>query len=89
MDGPGPGDDDRADAAREARFASHPLMRPLRPMRRFGAFRVWIAAMVILYGLRATGNRVAAGLFGFVYLAYCLYGWIIPPLVRRWMGPAR
>jgi len=44
---------------------------------------------VILYGLRATGNRVAAGLFGSVYLAYCLYGWIIPPLVRRWMGAAR
>lgn len=84
-----PGDNDLADAAREARFASHRLMRPLWPMQRFGAIPMWIAAMVVLYGLRATGNRAAAGLFGVAYFAYCLYSWIMPPLLRRWMGLSR
>ncbi|XXY53302.1 tetratricopeptide repeat protein [Sorangium sp. So ce269] len=84
-----PGDHDLADAAREARFASHWLLKPLWPMRRFGAIPVWIAALVVIYGLKAAGSRVAAGLLGLAYFVYCLYSWIVPPLLRRWMGLSR
>lgn len=78
-----PYDDDVADAARKARVASHWLLWPLRPLNKFGAAPVWIAAVALIYSLRAMKMRTAAGVLGLVWLTYCVYSWVVPPLVRR------
>ncbi|TCO51402.1 tetratricopeptide repeat protein [Kribbella antiqua] len=81
-----PGDADLRAAAREAKLINHPLMRPLRPFQRVNPLVVWIGAVAVIYGLRAAGLAplsfvVAIGWFGF-----CVYSWVAPPLVRRWIN---
>lgn len=80
-----PADNTLAEAARESRVASHPLMWPLAPFSRLGPGVVWIGAMVIIFGLRALGFTTAALALTVVYLVWCLYSWITPPLLRRWL----
>ncbi|MCY1139422.1 hypothetical protein OWR29_15595 [Actinoplanes sp. Pm04-4] len=74
-----------AESAMELRVARHPLMRPLRPILRFGALKTWLVAVALIIGLRAIGLPVLGGLLGFVWLAYCVYSWVVPPLVRKWV----
>lgn len=75
--------------AREARLAAHPLMWPVRPLYRIGQVPFWIGAMVIYFGLRYSGQTAAAVIFALVYLAYCIYTWVTPPLLRRWLARRR
>ncbi|MBU2664994.1 hypothetical protein KOI35_15935 [Actinoplanes bogorensis] len=72
-----------AESAMELRVARHPLMIPLRPVLRFGALKTWLAAVGCILLLRAIGLPVLAGLLGFAWLAFCIYSWVVPPLVRR------
>jgi tetratricopeptide (TPR) repeat protein len=72
-------------AAREARFVNHPALRPLRAVVRFGPGKVWIAAIVVVFGLRAAGLETVATIAALVYLAFALYSWVAPPIVRRWV----
>lgn len=74
-----------AELALEARIAKHPLNLPVRPFVRFGAIKTWIAAVIIIYGLRALGLTPLALGFGVLWLFLCVYSWIVPPLVRRWI----
>ncbi|MCM4077521.1 hypothetical protein [Paractinoplanes hotanensis] len=74
-----------AESAMELRVARHPLMRPLRPILRFGALKTWLVAVTLIIGLRAIGLPVLGGLLGFVWLAFCVYSWVVPPLVRKWV----
>ncbi|WP_250034849.1 hypothetical protein [Paractinoplanes maris] len=74
-----------AESAMELRVARHPLMLPLRPILRFGALKTWLVAVGLIIGLRAVGLPVLAGLLGFVWLAFCVYSWVVPPLVRKWV----
>lgn len=76
---------DLVEAARETRLAVHPLMWPLRPMIKFGPLPVWLGAVGVMMGLRVAGLRVLAGLLGLLWLTYCIYSWVVPPLLRRWI----
>jgi predicted exporter len=80
-----PSDQDTVETARELRLASHWLMAPLRPFRRFGMFGTWIIFIVVLFGLRSLGMYALAGMLAVAYLVLCVYSWTIPWLLRRWM----
>lgn len=84
-----PADPDYAEAAWEVRVYAHPLLRPLRPLYRLGTVKSWLLAVGIMLGLRAVGLRPLAALFGLFWLAYCVYSWLAPPLVRRMVRPRR
>jgi predicted Zn-dependent protease len=72
-------------AARELRFATHPLLWPVRPVSRLGAGPIWAGAIATIIGLRALGFPLAAAVAGGIWLLWCAYTWIVPPLVRRWV----
>ncbi|WP_155371543.1 tetratricopeptide repeat protein [Catellatospora vulcania] len=80
-----PGDRDYAQAAYEARIAMHPLLVPLRPFARFGPVKTWIAAIVVIYGLRSLGLSTLATVAAVAWFALCVYSWVVPPLLRKWM----
>lgn len=78
-----PADPIAAEIARENLAWRHPLMWPLRPVQKFGPAKVWIAGIVLLLTVRATKNTTLMLTVGLVWLAYVLYSWVVPPLVRR------
>ncbi len=70
---------------REARYLGHPLMAPVRLVSRIGAGRLWIAWIVVLFGLPQIWPGAPMGLLIIAYLAFAAYTWIVPFLLRRWM----
>lgn len=72
-------------AARESAFYTHPLLWPVRPFAAVGPAKIWLGAIVVVYGLRALGLDLVAGVLGVAYLLLCVYSWVVPPLLRRWM----
>ncbi|MEH1125547.1 hypothetical protein [Micromonospora sp. CPCC 206061] len=74
-----------AESALELRIARHPLMLPLRPTLRFGALKTWAVAAAMIFGLRAIGQPVLSAIVGLLWLVFCVYSWVVPPLLRRWM----
>ncbi|MEQ4303281.1 tetratricopeptide repeat protein [Plantactinospora sp. B6F1] len=74
-----------AESALELRIAQHPLMLPVRPVLRFGVLKVWLGAIAVIFGLRAAGLPAFAAVAGLLWLLFCVYSWIVPPLVRRWL----
>jgi Flp pilus assembly protein TadD len=81
-----PGDADLRAAARQAKLFNHPLMLPLRPFTRVNPMIVWIGAVAVIYGLRAVGLAPLSFAFAMIWLAFCVYSWVAPPLVRRWIN---
>jgi predicted Zn-dependent protease len=81
-----PGDPELLEAAREAKLAAHPLMWPLRPLARFNPLVVWAAAVAVIFVLQGAGLSRLAGVAVVVWLVFCAYSWIAPPLLRRWLG---
>jgi tetratricopeptide (TPR) repeat protein len=81
-----PGDADLRAAAREAKLINHPLMLPLRPFARVNPLVVWVCAVAVIYGLRAVGLAPLSFAFAMFWLAFCVYSWVVPPLVRRWIN---
>jgi tetratricopeptide (TPR) repeat protein len=81
-----PGDEDLRTAARQARLANHPLMRPLRPFQRFNPLVVWVGAVAVIYGLRAAGLGPLASVAAIAWFAFCVYSWVAPALLRRWLN---
>jgi tetratricopeptide (TPR) repeat protein len=80
-----PGDADLRAAAREARLFNHPLMLPLRPFARLNPLVVWIGAVAVIYGLRIAGLGQLSFVFAMAWLAFCIYSWVVPPIVRSWL----
>jgi len=72
-----------AQIARENLAWRHPLMWPLRPVHRFGGARVWIAGIVLLMLARMTKNSTVILSVAIAWVVYCIYSWVVPPLVRR------
>ena len=71
--------------AREARIRTHPLLWPLWPLQRFGSVPVWFGAVgLILVTGRLASPRVSS-ILALTYLAWCVYSWVVPPLLRRWV----
>jgi tetratricopeptide (TPR) repeat protein len=77
--------DEYAQLALQTRVARHPLLVPVRPFIRFGPVKTWIAAVILLFGLRALGLTALAVAWSIFWIALCVYSWIVPPLVRRWV----
>jgi predicted Zn-dependent protease len=78
-----PTDQDYAKAAITARAYVHPLLLPLRPLYRLGPVKVWLTVVATILVLRGIGAPGLAGLLGLTWFAYCVYSWIVPPIVRR------
>jgi predicted Zn-dependent protease len=74
-----------AESAVELQIAQHPLMAPLRPVLRFGTWKTWGAVVALIFGLRMLRLPALAGLVGLAWLVFCVYSWVVPPLVRRWV----
>lgn len=80
-----PSDTDYASAAREARYAAHPLLWPLRPFEKLGVAGSWLAAIGAILALQLTGFETAAAAGALAYVGLCLYSWVVPPLLRAWL----
>ncbi|GAA2842603.1 tetratricopeptide repeat protein [Crossiella cryophila] len=80
-----PGNAAFVEAAREARLAAHPLLRPLRPMYKIGPMKLWIGFVIVLLVLRSAGLWPLSTALTVCWVVYCLYSWVAPPLVRRWL----
>ncbi|WBB64861.1 tetratricopeptide repeat protein [Micromonospora sp. WMMD812] len=78
-----PDDVGAADAAWEARLHVHPLLLPLRPLRRWGMLRTWLVAVAMMALPALAGLDLLAGLLGLLWITYCAYALIAPALVRR------
>lgn len=76
------GDADALAMARDDRVIAHPLLVPLRPLFRFGPLRTWVAVVVVLMMLRFVSPPLAS-VVGLFWIVYCVYSWVVPPLVRR------
>jgi tetratricopeptide (TPR) repeat protein len=74
-----------AESALDLRIARHPLMVPLRPILRFGPLKTWVAAVVLIFGLRSAGLGALSAVVAVAWLLLCVYSWVVPPLVRRWV----
>lgn len=72
--------------AREGRVHAHPVFWPLWPIQRFGAAKLWVAAIGTFALLRAAGFEEALVVLLPIYLVWIAYTWIVPPLARRWLG---
>jgi tetratricopeptide (TPR) repeat protein len=73
------------DLVRELRIQNHWSMKPLWPLQKWGwgaAAVMWIGGIVVLRGLSATAPHIA-GPATWVWLGYCIYSWVWPPLIRR------
>lgn len=80
-----PTDTDYADLAWETKVRAHPLLIPLRPLFRLGPVKSWLLAVGIMFGLRAIGLNLLSFIAAMVWVALCVYSWIMPPLVRKWV----
>lgn len=78
-----PNDSRAAEIARENLAWRHPLMWPLRPVHKFGAAKVWVVGIVLLLLARSTQNSTVMVTVGLTWLAYVLYSWVVPPIVRQ------
>lgn len=80
-----PDNEHLVDVARQLKLKGHWSMLPLWPVQKWGwgaSFGIWILAIV---GIRAL-NKVspaASGAFAVVVIAYVVYSWVWPPLLRR------
>ncbi len=80
-----PGDVDITDAARSIAADTHWLMAPLRPLQRFGPVAVWIAAVVTMLVLQSLGFSTLLAIVVPAWLLFCVYSWIVPPMLRWWI----
>ena len=72
-------------AARGASVLRSPLAWPLLPFERFGAGPTWVAAVLVIFGLRAAGLEGASSIAALVWIALCVYSWIAGPMLQRRM----
>lgn len=73
------------------RTQSHWSLWPLWPMQRwgwYGSIGLWVAVIALYQVLRRVAPD-ALGPVSMVVLAYVVYSWVWPPLLRRWMERVR
>jgi tetratricopeptide (TPR) repeat protein len=73
------------EAARTLRVVNHWLLWPLRPFQRFSTFQIWITVVLVHLGLRLAGLDAVTVPLAVVWVAFCVYSWIAPPVVRLLM----
>ena len=79
-----PSDDDLVNSARSVDPMRHWSMLPMRPVYRWGPGRIWLAAIAIIFGLRALGFEQIVFPVAMVYLVWVVYTWIAPRLFVWW-----
>jgi tetratricopeptide (TPR) repeat protein len=79
-----PADRDLAEAAREARRATHPLLVPLAPVARWGSGLVTLAGFVLVGIAWASGNVWVSLVITTTWLLYVIYSWVVTGLLRAW-----
>jgi tetratricopeptide (TPR) repeat protein len=80
-----PANDGLVSLVRELRIQNHWSMKPLWPLQKWGwgaSAAMWFGAIVIMRTLNKTAPD-AALIFTFAWLAYAVYSWVWPPLIRR------
>lgn len=80
-----PGNAPLLEAAREARMIRHPLMRPLTLFGNVNPLVIWLGAIAVIAGLNAAAPQPAGAIAAVTWLVYCVYSWVVPPLLRRWL----
>ena len=78
-----PTDENIAEAARESRIMTHPLLAPVRPVWRFGRWQSWLVYFTLISALgvlRLNSLRIAVVA---VWLVIVVLSWFGPPLLRR------
>jgi tetratricopeptide (TPR) repeat protein len=70
------------EAGREARVITHPALLPNRLVARFGPGKIWIGAIIVIFGLRGLGLESASVVAAVAYLLFAVYTWTAPPLIR-------
>lgn len=73
---------------RELRIQTHWTMLPLWPLQRYGwsaSIGLWIGG-ILLARLLGQVWPEGARVFTYAILAYALYSWVWPPLIRRWVS---
>lgn len=80
-----PGSAAATSAARELKAATHWLLWPLRPLMRFGPLPVMAVVFGVFLLMQASGHETVAVAFMVAWVAYVVYSWIAPPLVR-WLA---
>lgn len=72
-------------AVQALRYLGNPVMWPMWPLQRFGPGPTWITAVAIIFGLGAAGLDTAQTVAVVVWLSLCVYSWVVPPLLERWL----
>jgi predicted Zn-dependent protease len=80
-----PANDHLVELVRELRLQNHWSMKPLWPLQKWGwgaSAAMWIGALVVM---RTLDKVAAAAAFPFdmIWLAYAVYSWVWPPLIRK------
>lgn len=71
----------------ELETISHWSLLPLWPLQRWGwgaSIGLWVLTLVLI---KVTGQYApqAVGPVSFALIGYCIYSWIYPPLLKRWL----
>jgi len=67
---------------------THWSMLPLAPLQRFGwggAIGLWIGSILLVQVLSRTVPSIAVQA-SWIIFGYCIYSWVWPPLLRRWLA---
>jgi hypothetical protein len=72
--------------ARVARALQNPLWWPTRVVQRFGAIPLWAGYLVIAFSLRSGGLTSLAGIVTIGWIVFCIWSWVMPPILRRVQG---
>jgi tetratricopeptide (TPR) repeat protein len=88
-----PGNREFIEGVQELLALTHWSMLPLWPVTRWGwagAIGIWVVANVVLRVLAARHSDWTVLTVGLtlVFIAYVIYSWVWPPLLRRWFARA-
>jgi len=80
-----PADHAYAESARRSRLVQHPLLIPLRPLQWLSPAGLWLLIVVTMSALYLAHAYRALLAVALVYLALCVYSWVVPPALRYWL----
>lgn len=80
-----PANDHLVTLVRELRIQNHWSMKPLWPLQKWGwgaSVALWVGAIVVIPALSRNAPQIATPV-SLLWLGYCVYSWVWPPLIRR------
>jgi len=80
---------DLVDAVVDLRCQTHWVAWPAYPIVRFGWIAsgvMWAVAIGLLIWAQSSGALAIVGPLWVGYILYCVYTWVYPPLLRRWIA---